>query len=175
MLGLLSLVSCMRSLMMACLSTDPAGMPGRLSGKSCGNWLFCRSSRISSKLSNSLPGCNKKNHKPTIHLAAYLLLASRLCRARQPATVMPAPASDASCKKPSVEETHKVVKRGLYRLPRACLPCMWGACCGTGTPSAPWDVQIYTIHTSGKGEILPVHSVIGADIRDNLAGEEIQQ
>lgn len=60
--GLLSLVSCMRSLMMACLSTEPAGAPGRLSGKSCGNWLFCRSSRISSKLSNSLPGCNKKKH-----------------------------------------------------------------------------------------------------------------
>lgn len=33
-LGLLSLVSCMRSLMMACLSTEPAGTPGRLSGKS---------------------------------------------------------------------------------------------------------------------------------------------
>lgn len=62
--GLLSLVSCMRSLMMACLSTEPAGTPGRLSGKSCGNWLFCRSSRISSKLSNSLPGCNKEHANP---------------------------------------------------------------------------------------------------------------
>lgn len=65
--GLLSLVSCMRSLMMACLSTEPAGAPGRLSGKSCGNWLFCRSSRISSKLSNSLPGCNKKKKQPQTH------------------------------------------------------------------------------------------------------------
>lgn len=35
--GLLSAVSCMRSLMMACLSTDPAGAPGLVSGKSCGN------------------------------------------------------------------------------------------------------------------------------------------
>lgn len=50
--------------MMACLSTEPAGTPGRLSGKSCGNWLFCRSSRISSKLSNSLPGCNKEHTNP---------------------------------------------------------------------------------------------------------------
>lgn len=63
--GLLSLVSCMRSLMMACLSTEPAGTPGRLSGKSCGNWLFCRSSRISSKLSSSLPGCNKEHTDPS--------------------------------------------------------------------------------------------------------------
>lgn len=65
--GLLSLVSCMRSLMMACLSTEPAGAPGRLSGKSCGNWLFCRSSRISSKLSNSLPGCNRKKNQTQTH------------------------------------------------------------------------------------------------------------
>lgn len=35
--GLLSAVSCMRSLMMACLSTDPVGAPGLVSGKSCGN------------------------------------------------------------------------------------------------------------------------------------------
>lgn len=48
--------------MMACLSTEPAGAPGRLSGKSCGSWLFCRSSRISSKLSNSLPGCKQRKH-----------------------------------------------------------------------------------------------------------------
>lgn len=57
--GLLSAVSCMRSLMMACLSTDPAGAPGLVSGNSCGNWLFCKSSKISSKLSSSLPGCSK--------------------------------------------------------------------------------------------------------------------
>lgn len=177
--GLLSLVSCMRSLMMACLSTEPAGAPGRLSGKSCGNWLFCRSSRISSKLSNSLPGCNKKknNHKPTVHVAARLLSASCSCRARHPTTVTPAPASDASCKKPDVEEAHKVVERGLCRLPRAHLPCIWGAPCGTGTSSKPpnQDVRIHTIHTLGKGEVVPMNSVIGADSRDNLAGEEIQQ
>lgn len=67
---LFSPVSCMRSLMMACLSTEPAGAPGRVSGKSCGNWLFCRSSRISSKLSNSLPGC--KGEKNTVRFVVNM-------------------------------------------------------------------------------------------------------
>lgn len=61
--GLFSAVSCMRSLMMACLSTDPAGAPGRVSGKSCGNWLFCKSSKISSRLSSSLPGCSEQTEE----------------------------------------------------------------------------------------------------------------
>lgn len=133
--GLLSLVSCMRSLMMACLSTEPAGTPGRLSGKSCGNWLFCRSSRISSKLSNSLPGCNKEHTNPQYtSLLARCWRPARAKPGRAP-TITPALALDVSGSMPDVEEAHKPVGRGLCRLLRASLPCFWGVQCGTGTPS----------------------------------------
>lgn len=125
--GLLSLVSCMRSLMMACLSTEPAGTPGRLSGKSCGNWLFCRSSRISSKLSNSLPGCNREHTNPQYR--------SLLACCWRPACAKPGSPQCHTCNTPDVEKAPKPVGRGLCWPPRASLPCFWRAQCGTDIPS----------------------------------------
>lgn len=88
--GLFSAVSCMRSLMMACLSTDPAGAPGLVSGKSCGNWLFCKSSKISSKLSSSLPGCSQQteefiqSHSSSGHHRPACNYSPDWCKAPQP-------------------------------------------------------------------------------------------
>lgn len=115
--GLPSLVSCMRSLMMACLSTEPAGAPGRLSGKSCGNWLFCRSSRISSKLSSSLPGCKQRKHGTRCCSPAVGVLLTHCCTC----TGSRCSLQEAQCK------AHKVVKKGLCRLPWAHLACSWRA------------------------------------------------
>lgn len=180
--GLLSLVSCMRSLMMACLSTEPAGAPGRLSGKSCGNWLFCRSSRISSKLSNSLPGCNKKKHNANPQYTLLLACCWRPARTEpgRPPPLRPCQLRTLPARSP-MRSKLTVVPEGLRSLPGACLPCARGARRGTGTgaPSKPQKrrhVRLRAVvRTSGKGEILPARSAIGADSRDRLAREEVPQ
>lgn len=62
---------CSRSWKMVCLSTGPLAGTVFMSGKSCCNWLFCRSSRISSKLSKSLLiCCQQQGQLPPINFVS---------------------------------------------------------------------------------------------------------
>lgn len=131
-------------------------------------WLACRLSllaRLGGYLGKAaVTGCSAGHPEsppsyPTHCLAAIKKNTNHSTRRCSPAvgillvhsqaariTVMPALASDTSCKKPNVEEAHKAVEKGRCKLPRVRLPCIWGARCGTGTPSKPWhrDVQTAT-------------------------------
>lgn len=164
--GLLSLVSCMRSLMMACLSTEPAGTPGRLSGKSCGNWLFCRSSRISSKLSNSLPGCNKEHANPQY--------TSLLARCWRPARAKPGSPPPSHPHWPWMCLAPCLMWRKLTNLLEGdCAGFSGLVCLAFGESSvalAPLQkphIRTYDSTPWATGRSFPVHSVTGADSRDN--------
>lgn len=156
--------------MMACLSTEPAGAPGRLSGKSCGNWLFCRSSRISSKLSSSLPGCKQRKHGTRCCLPAVGVLLMPCCTC----TGFRCSPQEAQCK------AHKVVKKGQCSLPWAHLACSWRALAlqallaplqdlGRGTYKEPHDTYLTP---KGTRRLLVM---ISAGSTCNLAVKEIPQ
>lgn len=168
--GLLSLVSCMRSLMMACLSTEPAGTPGRLSGKSCGNWLFCRSSRISSKLSNSLPGCNKEHTNPQYRS----LLTCCWC----PACAKPGRPPESHLHRPRMCLAPRLMWRELTNLLEGgCAGLPGLVCLALGSPVGHWHP--FESPTSGRmipylERFFPVHSVISAD-RDNRRSRSAEE
>lgn len=146
--------------MMACLSTEPAGTPGRLSGKSCGNWLFCRSSRISSKLSNSLPGCNKEHTNPQ-----YSSLLACCWPSQAPPSVTAAAAADVSGNSPDGKAAHKPLEGNCAGFQGSSTLLLGSPVCH-GHPSKPRTGTYHSIPWA-TGGFLPVHSVISADSRDN--------